>query len=63
MQKARGDPATDLGDSPKRGGMPDIFGGFNWSRIWVVEVIAPFGAGEAMVADLKIYPFPDKTAY
>ena len=29
-------------------------------RLWVVEVIAPFGGQDAMVADLKAKVFPDE---
>ena len=29
-------------------------------RLWVVEVIAPFGGHDAMVADLKAKVFPDE---
>jgi cytolysin-activating lysine-acyltransferase len=29
-------------------------------RLWVVEVFAPFGGADAMVADLKAKVFPDR---
>ena len=32
-----GTPEQILVTAPKRGDMPDIFGGFNWSHVWVVS--------------------------
>ena len=36
-------------------GLRDLTSG---DRLWVVEVIAPFGSHDAMVADLKAKVFP-----
>ena len=45
--------------------MADVFISYRRFRqsgdqLWIVEVIAPFGGGEAMVRDFKTRVFPDK---